>query len=238
MTPLSCVLIDDDPAAIIQLTECISNYPNLNLVRAFTDPIKARKYLIELEEPIDILFTDVEMPGMSGIDLVREIKGKYRSLILVSGHLHYALDGYDLDAQQFLSKPFDYRKFEKIVSSVISKLPQTEASITIKLSGKNRAERLLHRDIIAIESASNYLKIHTTEKTYVPYGTLSEMQALLKPFSNFRRISRSVIINTNFVKGTVRYKITLDKNMVFTVGESYRKEFNKNFANYFKKKCK
>ena len=236
MIQFSCIIIDDDPEALELLAECIHFSPHLTLVKSYTDPIIAAREIAQLEKPIDILFTDVEMPGLSGLDLALATNPKVNCLILVSGHLHYALEGYNVNAQQFLSKPFDYKKFEKIVGNLLTRLKTEDDFIMIKLGGKNNALKLYLKEIIAIESASNYLKVHTQEKIFIPYGTLNAMEKELSPFNDFKRISRSFIINTKFIKSIDRYKIHMEKDLFATVGDSYQKGFDVYFRELLRKK--
>lgn len=236
MKVFSCIIIDDDPQAVELLVECIQLSPYLTLIKFYTDPIIAQREIAQFEKPIDILFTDVEMPGLSGLELAGTINKQVNCLVLVSSHLQYALEGYNVNAQQFISKPFDYKKFEKIMANLISRLKVEDDFIMIRLAGKNNALKLYLKEIIAIESASNYLKVHTLEKTYIPYGTLNAMEEELKSFADFRRISRSFIINTRFIKNINRYKILMEKGLYATVGNSYQKEFDAYFDELTKKK--
>jgi len=87
------------------LTVYIALNQNLNLLKSHTDSIVAHSEIANLGQKIDFLFTHVEMPGLFGIELCKKIRNKVNCLVLVSGHLHYALDGYDVHAQQFLTKP-------------------------------------------------------------------------------------------------------------------------------------
>jgi DNA-binding LytR/AlgR family response regulator len=228
----SCIIVDDDLHTLEQLIEYIDISPHLILVKAFHDPILAMEYILSRDTLIDILFTDVEMPKLTGLKLAQAVQSKFRLLVLVSGHIHYAIDGYNLNAQQFLSKPFNYKKFEQVVDFIYQKIKPTEDSIMVKLSGKNQAIRIYLKDITYIESAANYLKINTLHKTHVPYGSLQSMQDSLFAYPEFLRVSRSVIINVNFISSTDRYKITLENNIVVNVGESYQKIYDK----YFKEK--
>lgn len=236
MKVFSCIIIDDDPQAVELLAECIQLSPHLTLIKSYTDPIIAQREIAQFGKPIDILFTDVEMPGLSGLELAETINQKVNCLVLVSSHLQYALEGYNVNAQQFLSKPFDYKKFEKIMGNLMKRLKVQDDFIMIRLGGKNNALKLYLKEIIAIESASNYLKVHTLEKTYIPYGTLNAMEEELKSFADFRRISRSFIINTRFIKNINRYKILMEKDLHATVGNSYQKGFDVYFDELTKKK--
>ena len=233
--PFSCIIIDDDKFALEQLKEYIDLSPYLRLEKAFVDPFSALDFIKSLLKPIDILFTDVEMPGMSGLKLAEQLEDKIKLLILVSSHLQYAIDGYNVNAQQFLTKPFGYPKFEQIIESIRHKIPSADEYLIIKLSGKNQAVKVLLQDIIYIESAANYLKVITKTKTFVPYGSLQSMQQALTPHTNFLRISRSLIININFISSTDRYQIRLYNDVLVSVGESYQKTFDKYFKDQIRK---
>ncbi|AZI24082.1 DNA-binding response regulator [Pedobacter sp. G11] len=234
--PYFCIIIDDDINVIEQLTEYIERSASLELSGAFTDPQMATEHLLSLNRPVDILFTDVEMPHLSGFEVAQQTAGKYNNLILVSGHMHYSLEAFFLQAKHFLDKPISPKKFDRVINHVLSTMVTIENFMMIRLSGKNQAMKVLHNDIIAIESWANYLKVYTTTKTYVPYGSLTDVMEELAPTGQFIRIRRSYIINTDAIELVNRYKITLQNGITVSVGETYQKNFDAYFENNIKRR--
>lgn len=227
--PFSCIIVDHDSNSISALTEYINISPHLRLEISFDNAISALEYIQLMDHPIDILFTEIEMPELTGLQLANTINHKVGMLVLMSCHVHYAVDGYFFNARHFLTKPFDYPIFDRIISHIIQQTNFAEDFIIIKLSGKNQSIKICLKDIIGIQSASNYLKVHTIDKTYIPYGSLQAMEETLSHSSQFMRISRSVIINTNCIISTDRYRIKLENDIQVNVGESYQKAFDRYF---------
>lgn len=233
LTMFSCIIVDDDLFAIKQLMEYISMTPQLSLFKTYLDPVIAVSEICLLDKKIDILFTDVEMPEMSGIKLVAETRNKVRSVILISGDFNYALDGYNIGAKNFINKPFNFEKFSAVIDNVISKILLEYPFLMVKLSGKNQAVKIYLGDIIAVEGASNYIKIHTPKKVFMPYSKMKLMEARLTGY-DFKRVSKSAIISTKHIKRIEKYSLHLTNDLVFAVGESYRKDFDLYFYNLFK----
>lgn len=227
--PFSCIIVDHDLNALSQLTDYIMSSPYLRLEKSFDNAITALESIQLMNNPVDILFTEVEMPGLTGFQLAQTIHHKVGLLVLMSNHIHYAAEGYYFNARQFLAKPFDYQKFEKTTDHIIQQIHSGGDFLMIRLSGKNQSVKIGLKDIISIESASNYLKVHTADKTYIPYGSLQAMQESLSHSNQFMRISRSVIINTSYIMGTDRYRIKLAHDIQVNVGESYQKAFDEYF---------
>lgn len=217
----SCIIVDDDPLSVEQMTEYIKGIPKLTLIGSFTSPGMAIKAIQALDTPLDFLFTDVEMSEVSGIALARHIMHKVRNLVLVSGHLKYAIDGYDLDAKHFLAKPFNFKQFESIVNKLS---PKEYAYINIK-EGKT-IEKVDLQTVIAFEGASNYVKVHTTRKLFMTYSKLSEIESELSQSSNFIRINRSFIISKSHIEKINGKKIFLKNSIQLSPGSTFKDEFN------------
>ena len=224
--PFSCIIVDHDLNALAKLAEYINRSPFLKLEKSFDNAIAALESIQLMNHPVDILFTEVEMPGLSGFQLAQKIPHQVGLLVLMSSHIHYAAEGYYYNARQFLSKPFDDQRLNKVVNHIIQQINSGGDFIMIRLSGKNQSVKIWLKDIISVQSASNYLKVHTADKTYVPYGSLQAMQESLSHCNEFMRISRSVIINTSYIMSTDRYRIKLAHNIQVNVGESYQKAFD------------
>lgn len=222
---LSCIIIDDELHSIQQLEEYIGQISFLKVLKTYTNPLLAVHEINSLEKPVDFLFTDIEMNNISGLELAQLINRKVNCLVLVSSHLKYVVDGYDVNARYFLSKPFYFKKFEKIVNELVSRIFAAKKFLIIKISGKTQPVKVFTDDIILIEGAWDYIKIHTLDKIYIPYLKLKFIEEELKIHSNFKRINRSFIININYVERIEGYNILLRGNLKVNVGRSYQKKF-------------
>ena len=218
----TCIIIDDEQYSINQLTEYIALTPSLTLTKAYTNPLLALKEISEMEQPVDFLFTDIEMPYVDGLKLVKEVSHKVKHLVLVSAHLKYAIDGYDVGAVHFLLKPFCINKFNKIVDFLIYKTPIPRPFIWIKSGLRKENIKILIDEIVVIQGASNYIKLHTKEKTYLQYGTLLAMENQLKDYNHFQRISKSFIISIKHIKKYNKHSLLLTNNTIVNIGSSYK----------------
>ncbi|SFA54131.1 two component transcriptional regulator, LytTR family [Pedobacter suwonensis] len=219
---LSCVIIDDDLSVLQQMEQYIDKIPFLTLKKSYSDPNEAVNDIIKKNELIDILFTDVEMPGLSGIALSDIIRKNVSSLVVVSAHTKYAVDGYNVNAKQFLTKPFNFNKFETIVNNLVNKIGESHPYIMIRLSAKGEMLKVYLDEIIAIEGASNYIKIHTLTKVVMPYYTMAKIEEKLNLFKNFKRINKSFIISAKQIEKINGDNIELKKGLVVTVSRSYK----------------
>lgn len=232
---LFCKIIDDDPSVLEQLSDFIQEHPNLKLTGSYTNPLLAIEGIVNSDEQTDIVFTDVEMPELSGLELVKIIEKSIRSIILVSGHLKYATRGYDFSkVGHFLDKPFDFRKFTRVVDVAISKLSPENDFIMAPPVGQKHNEKIQLSDITAVVSDANYLHIYTTGEQYFKYGSLHSIEKQLFHTGWFRRISRSAIINPSHIKEQLGNRLKFDLDVVVSVSRSFQKDFNafyKNFLN-------
>lgn len=236
MNTFTCIIVDDDHFCIEQLREYITDTPSLKLVNTFNDPIEALSEMRKIQTPIDFLFTDVEMPKMNGIELSKRLLDKFKHLILVSSHLKYAPEGYAVSARQFLTKPFDFRKFSKTVNMMLESFISEKPFIMVKLGSKNETIKIHTDDIIGVEGASNYIKIHTTGKTYMPYYKISAIDEDLKEHPYFLRINKSNIISAKHIKNVLGYRLTLDNGQELSVSSAYKIKFDWFLKNIVSKK--
>lgn len=222
----TCIIIDDDPGTIDQLTEYISLIPELSLLKGFTNPMLAVEEINRSVQPLDFLFTDIEMPEISGIEVARLVGNKIKSLILVSSHLKYAVEGYDLSAKQFLPKPFNFKKFQLTVNKLIENLSKERPFLWIKVGKKNEFIRTNVDQIIAFEGASNYIKIHTVDKTIITYGKIYEFERILEQYNGFIRINKSFIISEAYIEKIENNTVHLAKNILVKIGATFKKSFS------------
>ncbi|QPH41241.1 LytR/AlgR family response regulator transcription factor [Pedobacter endophyticus] len=220
----SCIVVDDDLFAVEQLEEYIFKLPGLNLDHSYTNPLMALKEIEALEEPIDFLFCDIQMPNLSGLELAKLVHNKVKNLILVSAYPEYAVDGYGVDAKDFLSKPFDFPQFEHLVARVNKRIKDENPFIVVKLS-KNSFVNVNVNEIVAIEGNGNYINIHTINDFIVPYYKLSAIENDLKHDTRFKRASKSFIVSTDHIKRRSGNLLTLKKGIIVNISIPFRKDF-------------
>lgn len=227
---LNCVIIDDEMHAVELLTDYISAMPNLHLLKYFTDPLQAMTDINE-EDEIDIVFMDVDMPGMTGLDLSQAIRHKTKYLVFTTAHAKYALDAFSVQANEYLLKPISMSKFALMVNRLIKseaslkREVKTEDFFFIKTDQTQRYIKVNLRDLIAVEGLNNYIKIHTLSGTYVAYLTMKEMEAKLDGNDNFMRVQRSFIISMDHINKVEASTILLSNKLEVPLGTTYKKYF-------------
>jgi len=221
--PLKCIAIDDEPPALLLLREYISKTPSLKLVQTFEDAITGGEYLRRY--PVDLLFIDIDMPDISGIDLVRSLKEK-PTIIFTTAHKKYAMEGFELDAIDYLLKPISYERFSKAVNKANEyynykiKRPGAETE-SLFVYSEYRMLKILIDQIEYIESLEDYIKIHIINSK--PILTLMTLKGVLEklPSSKFSRIHRSYIVANDKVKSIQNRKVMLPSSVELPVSESY-----------------
>ena len=218
---IKCVLIDDEPLALEVLKQYINKIPGLVVAHSFDDAIAGKEYIDN--NAVDLLFIDINMPDIKGTDLVRSLRNK-PMVIFTTAYKNYAIDGFELDAIDYLVKPIEFSRFAKAAQ-------KAGDVFQYKRIGKAEAGHLLVRsdyqlikinlpDIEYIESVEDYIKIQVT--TGRPVMTLMTMKAVLDklPASGFARIHRSYIVPLAKIKSVVNRKIALT-SVELPIGNSY-----------------
>lgn len=233
MKKFSCIAVDDSPIQLTLLKNYIQKTPNLELLATFANPIEAYHFL--QKNSIDILLLDIDMPEMSGLDLLKMLK-KQPATILITSKTEFALQAFELDAIDYIVKPPEYPRFLKAIQKAIQFLEtngkenisnESNASeIFVKVSGK--LIRLPLNEILFIEALSDYVLIHTEDKRqYVVYATMKYFEEKLGAYKYFKRIHRSYIVNMQKVKSIDESQNVLIGEKTLPIGNTYREEFLK-----------
>jgi two-component system LytT family response regulator len=227
---LNCIIIDDEKHAADLLADYIDAMPDLHLLKSFTDPLKA---LIEItaEDKVDILFMDVDMPGMTGLDLSQAIRFKTKYLVFTSAHSKYAIDAFGVQVNEYLLKPISMSKFALTVNRLLqsdTRFKNEEKQVDyffIRADQSQKYVKINLKDLIAVEALNNYVKIHTINGIYVTYLTIKEVAEKLDGNSSFMRVQRSFIIAMDFISKVEGACITLSNKLEVPLGTTYKKQF-------------
>ena len=226
---LTCIAIDDEPLALKLLENFIRHSDDLELLASFNSSQSAQLFL--LENQVDCIFLDIEMPELNGIDFVKSLSGNNvkTSIVFVSAYSNYAIEGFKVSATDFLLKPYSFEDFERTVSKIkhqknLENLLKQNDDIFIKIDAKQVKIKL--SSILYIESMKDYLKIYSEEKElpYIPLMTLKKMKENLP--DNFIQINRSHIINFNKVTSFGKNNLIIGKKE-FNLSEKYKSDFEK-----------
>lgn len=217
------IAIDDEPNALKVIDSHVSKIKNLELIANFTDPIKALSFL--KENPVDLIFLDINMPKMSGMELLEKLKVP-PLLIFTTAYSEFALDSYSFDAVDYLLKPFEFDRFRIAVEKAEERLRNKEERhpyFFIKDGFKN--VRILFDDILLIRGSGNYLDIETKDKKFSPRMTFSEITGILPSFQ-FTRIHQSYLINIKAIDKVENNHVFLHTYKV-PISNSYKDNFFK-----------
>ena len=198
---INCVVIDDDQVSVEIVSELIKRTGYLKLVNTFNNPISASAVLSSGD--VDLIFLDVEMPEMSGIDLIKTLEHKPQ-IILISSKENYALDAFALQVTDYLLKPLtDYPRFLKAVIKAKEVIDRAGVERSNKEGIFLKVDSLLVNfnlgDINYIEAYGDYVKVHTKLKIYTIYATLKGVEKKL-PKNEFIRIHRSYIVRIDQIQ--------------------------------------
>ena len=229
MKILKCLIVDDEPPAIRLLEKYVAKIPFLELEATTTSSIQALSIIEQLN--IDLVFLDIQMPELTGLQLSKIIKGKTK-IIFTTAYSQFALDSYDVNAVDYLLKPFEFERFYEAVKKVestfvnqnqILELPKnTSEYLFVKTDGKNNFEKVVVKEILYIEALRNYVAIHLIEKQIITNNTLKNIEDLL-PKSEFIKTHKSFIVSLRHITKTDSLSVYInDKNI--PIGDTFKKE--------------
>lgn len=227
---LNCWIVDDEPLALELLNSYVQRTPFLNLTGKYSSAVQAMENVSN--EDIDIIFLDIQMPEVNGMEFAQMIEDKTR-IIFTTAFSEYALDGYKVNALDYLLKPFSYSDF---LNAAKRALKWHEMKMNVQENREPIAEGLFVRadyklihilfdDILLIEGLKDYIKIYTL-KDKRPIITLMSLKSMEEelPTGRFIRVHRSYIINRNKITSIDKNKIIIDSHQI-PIGETYRKSF-------------
>ncbi|MFI3277687.1 MAG: LytTR family DNA-binding domain-containing protein [Rikenellaceae bacterium] len=219
-----CVAIDDEPIALKIITEYCNRYGGIELV-TFTDPLRGVEFVRDRE--VDLLFLDIEMGGVNGVELARDMV-QSMALVFTTAYAQFAIDGFDLDAVDFLHKPFSYTRFVKAVDRVRQRMQMgvvaQDEEITLKVEYRNVKLPLL--SIKYIESMDNYIKVHIVGgRPILSQMSLKSIEELL-PARRFARVHRSFIVSRQRVTSYSKTSVVLSDGVSeIPIGRKYIEYF-------------
>lgn len=218
---LKAVAIDDEPLALEIIKQYCARYAGIKLLPTFDNAIAGLEY-INQHSP-DLLFIDIDMPDMNGIDLVSSIRLK-PAIIFTTAYKEFALEGFELEAVDYLLKPFSFERFGKAVQKAFSYYNTKNSNSKAEHIFVYQEYRMLKIDldsIIYIESLDDYIKIHLTNgKPVMTLMSLKKISVDL-PENRFMRIHRSYIAAAKHISSLSGRNITLTNGVTLPVSESY-----------------
>lgn len=235
---LKTIAIDDEPLALRLVSDYIGKTPFLELVGAFDNPLDAIDFLSG--NGIDLIFVDIQMPDLTGIEFARTLENAPK-LIFTTAYEKYALEGFKLNAVDYLLKPFSYEEFLKAAQKA-RKQAELEAGMPQSIEANNqflflkseyKIRRINFNDILYIEGLKDYIKVYTTseDKPVLSLNSIKSLEQKL-PEDRFMRVHRSFIVNLDRIDTIERSRIIFGKTYI-PVSDQYKDKFqeylDKNF---------
>lgn len=244
---LKCIAIDDEPLALRQLTSYIEKIPYLELTATCNNALEAQQLLAS--QHVDLIFVDINMPDLSGVEFVRSLVDR-PMVIFTTAYSEYAVEGFKLDAVDYLLKPFSFADFSRSAGKANSlyelrhnqragvpeatpeALPKDKEYISVKADYKVSLVKI--SDIVYLESEGEYVRMHLADGTTITtLFRLKNMEAAL-PSDMFMRVHRSYIVNLRCIKGYVRGRVFLSDTAYVPIGENYKESFQHYIDSNFK----
>jgi two-component system LytT family response regulator len=244
---LKCIAIDDEPLALRQLKSYIEKIPYLELTATCNNALEAQQLLAS--QHVDLIFVDINMPDLSGVEFVRSLVDR-PMVIFTTAYSEYAVEGFKLDAVDYLLKPFSFADFSRSAGKANSlyelrhnqragepeatpeALPKDKEYISVKADYKVSLIKI--SNIVYLESEGEYVRMHLDDGTTITtLFRLKNMEAAL-PSDMFMRVHRSYIVNLRCIKGYVRGRVFLSDTEYVPIGENYKESFQHYIESNFK----
>lgn len=230
---LKCIAVDDEPLALEMVSGFIRQTSFLSLEGRFESAIEALSYINKNE--VDLIFLDIQMPDLTGMELARVLEGHQRErkarIIFTTAYNQFAIEGYKVDALDYLLKPFTYEEFLKASTkaynqfSATAKIKEEPPVDYLFLKVEYQLVRVMLKEIRYIEAYKDYVKVHLTTKP-VPLLSLTSLKNLedLLPSSQFMRIHRSFIVSLDHIQSITKNTVNMG-NTTLTVSDNHKENF-------------
>lgn len=218
---IEAIAIDDEPKALEVVSMLAEKVPFLTLKATFTDAFKAIPYL--QQNKVDLLFLDIKMPDISGFEFLSTLSKKPQ-VIFTTAYSEYAVNAFEVDAVDYLMKPFSLARFSKACNKALEVLePETKETASTFLKTGTEEEKIFFEDIRFIISQGNYMEYHLKDRKLLCRQTIQEAIQLLPP-EKFVRLHRSYIVATDKIDKVSRTAVWISRTEI-PVGASYEETF-------------
>ena len=235
---IRCLAIDDEPLALKQMTDFIRQTPFLELVAECASAFDAMDILARQE--VDLMFVDINMPGLSGMEFIKALE-KRPEVIFTTAYSEFAIEGFKVDALDYLLKPIGYADFLKAANKALkyfetqkkAKNTANETAEYLFVKSEYKLVRIPLADIKYIEGMREYVRIHTTTgKRIMSLMSMKLLEEKL-PESSFMRVHRSYIVNLQQITTIERNRILFDKEIYIPIGDQYKEKFQEFIGRHF-----
>jgi len=218
---LNCIIVDDEPIAREIIERYLEPFDQITLVGKCSNAIEANVLL--QKNKIDLIFLDIEMPQINGLALVKSLENRPK-VIITTAYREYALEGFELNAVDYLLKPISQERFLKAINRVLVKpnMPDVSNPLYIYLKVDLKMVQVFLDEILYIQGLSNYVKVYCKERMLVTYQKLSHLEEVL-PTNKFVRSHRSYIVNLSKITSYTHQDIEIGKHEL-PIGGRYKDE--------------
>lgn len=221
---LRCLIVDDEPLAREGLAGYVAEVAFLDLAATCENAIRANDLLATGE--IDLLFLDIHMPKMTGLEFLRSLANP-PMVVITTAYPHFALEGFELNVLDYLVKPISFDRFLKAANRARDlvawkqRSPQSKQEDHVFVKCEQRWERVEVSELLYVEGLQNYVTLHTPSQRFVAHLTLSGIHQQLPP-EQFVRIHKSIVVGVQHVKVVEAHQVQLASGQVLPVGREYR----------------
>ena len=231
---LNCLIVDDEPIARNGLAGDIKEFDFLRVVGLAENAFQAIQFL-NSGEPVDLLFLDIDMPGLSGLDFLKLVRVK-PIVIITTAYPQYAINGFELGVIDYLLKPISMNRLETAINKAKKWLFLKEHDLDEKgnndflyVKSNGRYEKILFSKILYVEAANNYVFIHTAEKRFITYHTLKGIEGQL-PSGEFVKVHKSYIISRSHIDSIKGSEIVINEIHI-PLSRNFKDNFQKEVIN-------
>lgn len=226
---MKCIVVDDEPLARQAMKNLIERFPELELKEAFSHAATAADYL--RENSIDLVFLDIQMPGIDGLSFARTI-AKETLVIFTTAYNQYAVDSYEIDAIDYLLKPIKHERFEMAVKKAISYQMLLKKDVAdVKEISQNfcfiksdkKTIKVMFSEVLFVEGLKDYVILHTGEQKIITAMNIKTIQSQL-PADTYIRIAKSYLINKSKISYFDNNTVYIDQHEI-SIGNAYRSSF-------------
>ena len=231
---IKCLIIDDEPLAQRILERYAQDVSSLEVVQKCNNALDAIEIMKEQE--IDLIFLDINMPKITGLEFLRSLQHP-PLVIITTAYAEFAIQGYELDVVDYLMKPFGMERFLKAIQKVHDILKPREHSLTEKTAGNSQEDQYIFvksskktyrinlNDILYVEALGDYVKIYTTDRMIISYHSMKNLENLLSP-KQFPRIHKSFIVSLSKIDLIEGNQVKLRERYI-PIGTNFKAEFEK-----------
>jgi DNA-binding LytR/AlgR family response regulator len=216
---IRCLIVDDEPLAQDVLVNCIKRIAELECIGACTNALDA--FTVLHQKQIDLMFLDIKMPGINGLDFLRSLKNP-PAVIFTTAFANHAVEGFELDAVDYLLKPITFERFQKSINKFLKiqtiEQQQSRNYSYFKVSG--RLVKIVHADLLYAHSVKDYVQLCTPNKNFLTHMTMKCLCGLL-PADTFIRVHRSYLVNKNYINAVGRSAIKIGDEDI-PIGDNYK----------------